>query len=211
MKKLDLAGKKFGRLSVIDPAPNKGGRTRWNCVCDCGNLHCANTNHLVRGYTRSCGCLKEEIISSGANTTHGKRRSRIYSIWCGIKDRCLNKKSARYSSYGGRGITVCERWMTFENFYEDMGDAPNGMSVDRINNDLGYSPENCKWSTPKEQANNTRRNVKITVNGETKNACQWMEKLRVKSYFLKNKTKNGATKEEVIMSSLGLSAFPEQT
>ena len=94
--------------------------------------------------------------------------------------------------------------MTFENFYEDMGDAPNGMSVDRINNDLGYSPENCKWSTPKEQANNTRRNVKITVNGETKNACQWMEKLRVKSYFLKNKTKNGATKEEVILSSIEL-------
>lgn len=106
--------------------------------------------------------------------THGMRKARIYTIWRSMLNRCLNKNIPNYHRYGGRGITVCERWMNFENFYADMGND-NGLSLDRIDNNGNYEPNNCKWSTPKEQARNTRQNRMIEYNGETKSLAEWAE------------------------------------
>lgn len=132
--------------------------------CDCGNKIEVEINCVEgkRGNTRSCGCLGAEQRLK-ASTTHGRSKRHTehyptYSSWQHMKDRCLNPKNKYYNNYGGRGIIVCDRWMKFENFLEDMGDRTKELSLDRIDNNKGYSKENCKWSTRKEQMNNTRRN-----------------------------------------------------
>jgi len=112
--------------------------------------------------------------------SHGMSKTPIHNLWWGMVQRCTDKSRPAYRGYGGRGITVCERWMTFENFYEDMGDKPAGKSLDRIDNDLGYSKDNCRWATQKEQTNNMRANRHFTIQGETKTLSQWVELSSVK-------------------------------
>lgn len=107
--------------------------------------------------------------------THGKSYSKEYNTWSSMKARCINKSSSKYSAYGGRGITICTRWFVFENFFDDMGPQPKGMTLERIDNDLGYSPENCKWASMAEQQRNKRNNVYLTYNGETKTLTEWAE------------------------------------
>jgi len=151
-KFIDLAGKKFGRLTVKEATNKRKNRSVvWLCVCECGNIYLGNSNDLQKGHTKSCGCLK---IAKA--TTHGKRYSSVYKSWAGMLQRCENKNNVAYQRYGGRGIAVCERWHVFEEFYKDMGDCPKGLSLERIENSKGYFPKNCCWATPKEQANNTR-------------------------------------------------------
>jgi len=167
--KLQLEGKRFGKLVVIkDVGVNKQGTYMWLCKCDCGNEKIVKGASLKYGSTNSCGCgIIESIIKT--HTKHGSVNSVEYSTWEGMKARCYNKNTPRYSEYGGRGISVCERWInSFENFLSDMGERPsNKHSLDRFpDNNGNYEPSNCRWATDFQQLRNTRRNVWIEYNGE---------------------------------------------
>lgn len=154
--KLDLTGRRFGRLIALKDSDERyQGSIKWLCRCDCGNLTKVTSSSLVSGHTKSCGCLGKERRKE-ANTIHGMSRTPTYKTWVKIKQRCLNPNNSRFKDYGGRGIKVCDHWMKFENFYKNMGDKPEGKSIDRINNDGDYEPKNCKWSTAKQQAENRR-------------------------------------------------------
>lgn len=168
---------KGSRLTVIEYVGNdKFNHKMWRCKCDCGNEIITETHRLVTGKTRSCGCLKQE----GNNRRHGKCYSRLNRIYRKMKQRCFNINNPRYSDYGGRGITVCEEWLGengFENFYEwSMNNGyQDDLSIDRLDNDGNYEPDNCRWTTVKEQVRNTRRNIFITANGETHTLAEWSE------------------------------------
>lgn len=163
----DISGKRFGRLVALSPLPksNKKRNIVWSCVCDCGESISVSSSQLVSGKTKSCGCLQKESIIK-ESTKHGHSRSGCasptYVSWSSMLTRCTNPKSSNFKHYGGRGILVCDRWKSFENFLADMGERPDGMSIDRIDVDGNYEPSNCKWSNQSEQAKNQRRykNVK---------------------------------------------------
>jgi hypothetical protein len=153
---IDRTGKRFGRLIVIKQAGrNKYGQILWKCVCDCGSTIVAQGGNLQNGCTKSCGCLKKETIGA-LNKTHGMTGTSAYGVWKHIIQRCNNQNSKDYKDYGGRGITVCIRWLKFENFLEDMGERSPELSIDRKNNDLGYFKENCRWATIEMQRRNQR-------------------------------------------------------
>lgn len=168
MKRNDLVGQVFGRLQVTGVSHLcKKQNVVWSCRCVCGATATAYAYDLRAGKVISCGCYSRE----GSRITHGKaragtRRSPVYSIWASMLARCENVNDRKYAGYGGRGITVCKRWHTFENFYADMGDKPKWGSIDRRDNSKGYSPVNCYWATKVEQARNTRHNVWITIGSE---------------------------------------------
>lgn len=157
--KFNLKDKKFGRWKVLE----YNGGSYWKCLCDCGKIKMVDGNSLRRGLSKSCGCLHKEIISKMGKDRirHGRsnKGDLTYTSWQHMKRRVLNKNSPDFPNWGGRGIKVCERWIKFENFLEDMGERPEGMTLDRIDNDGNYEPSNCKWSTRKEQ-NRNKRNIK---------------------------------------------------
>lgn len=167
---LQLLGKKIGRLLVIERAPNnKHGQTQWKCLCDCGSVITTSGNSLSRNHAHSCGCyrldqLRKKIVKHGNSPRAGKTPT--YRAWKAMRDRCLsNGQYAR--NYAERGISVCERWaQSFENFLADMGDRPNGTTLDRIENDIGYQLNNCRWVTRKEQTRNRRNTLGTIHNGE---------------------------------------------
>lgn len=172
--KISLVGQVFGRLKVIaDAAPSLHGSRRNECLCQCGNTKIVQSAHLRAGLTRSCGCLRREVTRA-RSLTHGhavnRKASATLVTWRHMIERCGDSSVPKFKNYGGRGITVCERWMKFENFLEDMGEAPATLSLDRFpNNDGNYEKSNCRWGTRRQQARNKRNNKILTVNGVT--AC----------------------------------------
>lgn len=147
--KINLTGKRFGKLVALEYF----GNGHWMTQCDCGTKKAVKTSHLISGNTKSCGCLK-----TGRKVVHGKSHTKIHKIWTSILTRCHNPNSTRYSYFGGMGITVCERWCnSFENFLDDMGEPPKGLVLGRIDKNKEYSPENCRWETPQEASLNRIR------------------------------------------------------
>lgn len=178
-KFIDLAGQKFGRLLVIENVgKNKWKNRQWLCQCDCGKKSVVTTSNLNSGTTISCGCFNRE-----KSTIHGhyknNKESPTYTSWNHMMDRCKNPKHLHYHRYGGRGITVCKRWIKFKNFLEDMGERPEGLTLDRRNNDRGYYPKNCRWATNIQQNRNRRNNVLITFNNRTKCLPDWAEEFGI--------------------------------
>jgi len=177
---MDIINKKFGRLLVLKKnGLNKYGRSLWLCRCDCGNKVIVEEYNLRHGRTKSCGCLQRELLINRI-TTHNMTHTNLYVAWIQMRDRCKNTANESYHNYGGRGITVCERWEKFENFYSDMGERPKGLTLERIDNNKGYSPDNCKWATHKEQANNSRHNVIINYKGQRLIMAQWAREIGIK-------------------------------
>lgn len=169
----DLSGKKFNRLTVIERAMVRGAReSRWICLCDCGKYTITGKHALVFGTTKSCGCWTKDRL-----TTHGMSKTREYGSWHCMKQRCCSVDFKYYSYYGGRGIAFCHRWLSFENFLEDMGPCPTGHSLERIDNEDNYYPANCTWASKKRQQHNMRSNRNITYNGVTKCFAEWARDL----------------------------------
>lgn len=170
---VDHTSSVFYRLTVIEYAGKKGKHHYWKCLCICGNTSYPSSSDLTTGHTQSCGCLTKERTRE-RKTTHGKSYSHEFYIWSNMLQRCHSPNNPGYQYYGSRGVKVCERWQKFANFYADMGIKPSPKhSIDRIDNNGDYCPENCRWATDKEQGNNTRRSVWITYKGETKTMIDW--------------------------------------
>lgn len=196
----DHSGVRFGMLTAIRLSDDYiKGQGRWLCKCDCGNHSVVLASNLTRNHTTSCGCHKKANFKV-MNLTHGatanqdtrhKKYLSSYNIWCGMRQRCYNSNSPAYIYYGGRGIKVCERWHDYSNFVEDMGEKPKGLSLDRIDNNGDYSPQNCRWASNKEQMRNKSNAHLITYNGETKSLIEWAEHLGVSRGKLHNRIFNG--------------------
>jgi hypothetical protein len=193
----DLEGKRFDRLLVESYAGKRGRVGRWNTLCDCGNRQVVQTGNLVTKNTRSCGCLCRELTSK-SKRKHGEskgclsNRTAEYSTWISMRQRCSDANSPSYERYGGRGISVCERWLSYDSFLEDMGRKPSPeYSIERIDNSGNYEPSNCKWATVKEQVRNRRSNRMLTFNGITKCLIEWSEETGINRGALEARLKRG--------------------
>lgn len=189
-----MVGKKFGRLKAVKFAgsiwknpPSSGRRQFLECICDCGSSHLADSVHLNHGGTTSCGCfrsdeIRKRLTKHGYAPLKGKRKS-IYHIWKGMISRCENPNNSHFKYYGGRGISVCKRWTGdrgFQMFLSDMGEPQPGMSIERKDVNLGYSPENCCWIPFVEQSKNRNHNWKVSMNGEVMTAREASRRLGIK-------------------------------
>lgn len=187
----DLTGQKFGRLTVTKQiGKSKNGKYLWLCLCDCGKETVVSGSDLVTNHTKSCGCFKKEFAGK-QNLKHGHKRkhkeSTTYKSWSAMLSRCNNKNNKDYKNYGGRGIKVCDKWNkskggSFENFLIDMGECPPGLTLDRIDNNKlinGYSPENCRWATDKQQCRNQKSNRILEYNDKKQCASEMAEEYNI--------------------------------
>lgn len=199
--KIDITQQKFGRLTALESvAPVRKYEYKWLFRCECGKEKILPKTSVTKGYVKSCGCLLSETSSKHiikVNKKHGMYLHPVYYIWSNMKMRCLNKNSFMYKNYGGRGIKVCDRWLnSFENFFEDMGDRPSPKhSIDRIDNNGNYEPNNCRWATNKEQSRNKSVTKYATYKGETKPVLYWCEELALSYNLIRERLLNGWTVE----------------
>lgn len=205
-KIIDLTGQKFGRLYVVSFwGINHRKEAVWKCKCDCGNFLNVRSQPLRNGHTKSCGCLKIEEEKTRAQhphkKTHGLSNSRLYTVWCNMKARCLNPKSEHYGDYGGRGITICQEWLDdFTNFYNwaiHNGYADN-LTIDRIDVNGNYEPSNCRWIGKISQANNKRNNKIIEYKGESKTIHQLATEYNIDYGCLRWRIENGWDVEKAL-------------
>lgn len=204
----DMTGLRFGRLTVLGFVSTIHRTATWLCRCDCGNETVVSGHHLRRksGNTESCGC------GQGRKTSHGMIHTTEYQSWQGMRARCNNPTNAAFGNYGGRGITVCERWQnSFENFFADMGEKPSpDHSLDRQDNNLGYSPENCRWATAAQQNNNSRNNRYLFFNGENLTIAQWATKLNTGSDTLSARLSAGWSIERAVTEPINRKLSPSK-
>lgn len=197
----NLIGCVFGKWTVIDYAgPGTVGAT-WNCSCECGTSRRVNASSLLAGTSTSCGCSGAEALGLRM-TVHGHlsggKHSPTYTVWRGMLRRCSDQTHPSYANYGGKGVAVCERWKLFEAFLEDMGERPDGKTLDRVDGSKGYSKSNCRWFTMKEQANNRANNHLLTFRGETHNIAEWATILGIKEGTIRARVCRGATDDEAL-------------
>lgn len=179
----DITGQRFGKLTALSRIPNTKGRTKWLCKCECGNFKEVILSHLLNGHTKSCGCL----YKGGNNTTHEKRNTKLYRVWANMKQRCYNKNNPNYKDYGQRGIAVCDEWLTnFQAFYNwaMINGYDDTLTIDRINVNGNYTPDNCSWVDRKQQANNRRSNIVIKFDKYNYNISQWADILNLSQLTL---------------------------
>lgn len=191
-------GDLFGQWTVLSVEPVGPKHRRALCRCDCGSERLVVVFTLKNGRSSSCGCT-QAAKSAAANSKHGLSGAREYSIWENMKARCQNEKHTHYPYYGGRGIVVCERWQQFEAFIADMGSAPSTKhTLDRIDNNRGYEPSNCRWATRRDQSNNTRFNRHIEVDGTTKTISQWSAVSGVKHATIWSRLSRGWSSRDAV-------------
>lgn len=213
MKPIDITGKKFNRLTAIRlhhiEKYNHGTKHFWLYKCDCGNEVVLNKNNVSNGHTQSCGCFQREQTAK-ASSSHNLSRVRLYHIWNGIKARCYNKNNPAYKYYGGRGICICEKWKDdFKAFYDwsmnngykeetRKSNNYNILTIDRIDTNGNYCPENCRFVTAKEQSRNVRTNTLITYNNESRCLSEWAEIFGIDSELLRERLKRNWSFEKAI-------------
>lgn len=196
MKVKDISNQRYGRLVAIRRADSKNGKTRWECQCDCGNTCVIHLSSLTGGRTKSCGCVHKETARQNGKkgTTHGMTGSRIWRIWQGMKRRC--RDNPHYET-----VSVCEEWQSFEGFYEWA--MANGyadtLTIDRIDNDGNYEPSNCRWATYKQQENNRRNTMFITIDGQKKPVSEWAALSGIASGTLKQRVKNNWPESDLLI------------
>lgn len=182
-KTKDLSGIRFGRLTANRQNGHRGKSILWECCCDCGAIKNVSVKALTSGGTLSCGCLQREN-----RVSHGMTKTSVYRVWNAMVRRCTSPADPSFHRYGGRGITVCDQWRMpggFSTFFADMGECPSGHSLERIDNNAGYSPNNCKWETPANQAKNRVTTRLLTLNGETKPLKDWARSLGISDTSLR--------------------------
>lgn len=200
MKLYDLRGKRFTRLLVVSLSAKRDGNEKWwHCICDCGKPTIVSTERLNSGNTRSCGCLLADTASVN-HRTHGLRHTKEYTAWANMWRRCADVSRPEYKNYGGRGITVCERWRLFENFIVDMGPKPSiKHTLDRYpNNNGNYEPGNCRWATRTENNRNTRVVKMLMYGGVVKPLPQWAEELGLPKGTVQSRLRLGWSVEKTL-------------
>lgn len=201
-----MIGERVGKLTVLRKA-SKHAHYGWNyeCQCDCGNVTTVRGTRLRGGQTKSCGCLAK--LAGERSKTHGMSGTKTYTTWINMIRRCDDPSQQSYPNYGGRGITVCKRWYRFENFLEDVGEIPDGMSIDRIDNDGNYEPSNVRLADIKDQANNRRTNRIIEFDGKAMTVSQWAEHIGVSADVLYKRLEIGMPLENALTQPAGFKNF----
>lgn len=184
-------GQRFGRWTLIRrDGVTAWGRPQWLVQCECGTSKSIEVSSIARGDSASCGCLQKQVATARW-TTHGLMGTRAHACWKSMKARCLNPLETGYKYWGGRGITICEKWLTFEGFFEDMGEAPEGMTIGRRDNDGNYEPGNCRWETQVQQQRNRRSNRRLSWRGETLCVSEWSERLGISRRTIQSRLADG--------------------
>jgi hypothetical protein len=192
-----MIGIKYNRLTALKEVRMGNRGMIYLFQCDCGNQKELCSSAVRGGHSKSCGCFRVEITSK-RNTTHGSINSSSYQTWQAMKTRCLNPNSPSYKNYGDRNITICDKWMSFEGFFEDMGERPYGYSLDRIDNNKGYSKDNCRWATTAEQNRNTRQNKFLTKNGKTMCMRDWANETGIPYPTIQDRVRRGWSDDRVL-------------